>query len=84
MLPAGVGFTIVEAKIEFVRSITVKTGHVRPDVRLVRVCKKIGQSDGVIHDDSGQVLAKGSATCLVFRCVFSRSVRLLKRVHSTT
>ena len=27
----------------------------------------IRQSDGVIYDDTGQVLAKGSATCLLFR-----------------
>lgn len=67
MLPAGVGFTIVEVKIDFVRSITVKTGHVRAEGKVVRVGKQIGQSDGVIYDDKGQVLAKGSATCLIFR-----------------
>ena len=67
MLPAGVGFTIVEVKIDFVRSITIKTGHVRAEGKVVRVGKQIGQSDGVICDDKGQVLAKGSATCLLFR-----------------
>ncbi len=67
MLPAGVGFTIVEVKIDFVRSITIKTGHVRAEGKVVRVGKQIGQSDGVIYDDQGQVLAKGSATCLLFR-----------------
>ena len=67
MLPAGVGFTIIEVKIDFVRSITVKTGHVRAEGKVVRVGKQIGQSDGVIYDDKGQVLAKGSATCLIFR-----------------
>jgi uncharacterized protein (TIGR00369 family) len=66
MLPAGVGFTIVEVKIDFVRSITVKTGHVRAEGKVVRVGKQIGQSDGIIHDAKGQVLAKGSATCLIF------------------
>ena len=67
MLPAGVGFTIVEVKIDFVRSITVRTGHVRAEGKVVRVGKQIGQSDGIIYDDKGQVLAKGSATCLLFR-----------------
>lgn len=67
VLPAGVGFTIVEVKIDFVRSITVETGHVRAEGKVVRVGKQIGQSDGVIYDDAGQVLAKGSATCLIFR-----------------
>ena len=67
MLPAGVGFTIVEVKIDFIRSITVKTGHVRAEGKVARVGKQIGQSDGVIVDNAGQVLAKGSATCLLFR-----------------
>jgi uncharacterized protein (TIGR00369 family) len=66
-LPPGVDFTIVEVKIDFVRSITVKTGHVRAEGKVVRVGKQIGQSGGVIYDDKGQVLAKGSATCLIFR-----------------
>ena len=66
-LPPGVGFTIVEVKLDFVRSITLKTGHVRAEGKVVRVGKQIGQSDGVVYDDKGQVLAKGSATCLLFR-----------------
>ena len=67
MLPAGTGFTIVEVKVDFVRSITVKTCHVRAEGKVVRVGKQVGQSDGVLYDDMGQVLAKGSATCLLFR-----------------
>jgi uncharacterized protein (TIGR00369 family) len=66
-LPPGVGFTIVEIKIDFVRSITIRTGHVRAEGKAVRVGKQIGQSDGVIYDDNGTVLAKGSCTCLIFR-----------------
>lgn len=67
MLPAGVGFTIVEIKIDFVRSITVDTGHVRAEGRVVRVGGQIGQSNGMIFDAGDNVLAKGSATCLILR-----------------
>lgn len=67
MLPAGAGFTIVEVKIDFVRSVAVDTGHVRAEGKVVRVGRQIGQSDGVVFDASGAVLAKGSATCLIFR-----------------
>jgi len=67
MLPAGTGFTIVEVKIDFVRSITIKTGDVRAEGKIVRVGKQIGQSDGIVYDANGTVLAKGSATCLIFR-----------------
>ena len=67
MLPAGAGFTIVEVKIDFVRSVSVTTGHVRAEGRAIRVGKQIGQSNGVMYDDGGKMLAKGSATCLIFR-----------------
>jgi uncharacterized protein (TIGR00369 family) len=67
MLPPATGFTIVEVKIDFVRSITVKTGHVRAEGKVVRVGKQVGQSDGIVYDDNGTVLAKGSATCLILR-----------------
>jgi len=67
MLPAGTGFTIVEVKIDFVRSITVKTGDVRAEGKIVRVGKQIGQADGVLYDKNGTVLAKGSTSCLIFR-----------------
>jgi acyl-coenzyme A thioesterase PaaI-like protein len=40
---------------------------VRAEGKIVRVGKQVGQSDGVIYDDNGTVLAKGSATCLIFR-----------------
>jgi len=67
VLPPATGFTIVEVKIDFVRPLTVQTGHVRAEGKAVRVGKQIGQSDGVIYDENGAVLAKGSATCLIFR-----------------
>ncbi len=67
MLPPRTGFTIVEVKIDFVRSITIKTGAVRAEGKVVRVGKQIGQADGVVYDADGAVLAKGSATCLIFR-----------------
>jgi uncharacterized protein (TIGR00369 family) len=66
-LPPGAGFTIVEVKIDFVRSITIRTGHVRAEGKVVRIGKQIGQSNGFIYDDNGAVLAKGSCTCLIFQ-----------------
>jgi uncharacterized protein (TIGR00369 family) len=67
LLPAGVGFTIVEFKIDFVRPITVKTGKVRAEGTIVKVGKKIGMAEGALRDGAGKVLAKGTTTCLIFR-----------------
>jgi len=67
MLPAGAGFTIVEFKIDFVRPITIKTGAVRAEGKVVKVGKQIGLADGAMIDSNGKVLAKGTTTCLIFR-----------------
>ncbi len=66
-LPAGVGFTIVEFKIDFVRPITVDTGKVRAEGKAVKVGQQIGMAEGVMRDSKGKVLAKGTTTCLIFR-----------------
>lgn len=66
-LPAGTDFTIIEFKIDFVRPITVRTGKVRAEGKVVRAGRQIGLADGVLYDSRGRVLAKGSTTCLITR-----------------
>ena len=64
-LAAGVNFTIVEVKINFVRPIYVDTGSVNAEGVVVRAGRQIGQADGVLRDSNGDVLATGSTTCLI-------------------
>lgn len=66
-LPAGVGFTIVEFKIDFVRPITVRTGKVRAEGTVVKVGRHIGMAEGVLRDSKRKTLAKGTTTCLILR-----------------
>ena len=33
----------------------------------VTSCRRIGRADGVLRDERGEILAKGSTTCLVSR-----------------
>jgi len=65
-LPAGVGFTVIEFKIDFVRPITVTTGKVKAEGRVLNVGKRIGIADGVARDAAGRVLARGTSTCLLY------------------
>lgn len=67
MLPPGAGFTVVEFKIDLVRSITTDTGQVQAEGRIVKVGKQLGLADGIMRDSNGEILAKGSTTCLIFR-----------------
>jgi len=66
MLPAGVGFTVVEFKIDFVRPITVDTGTVEAEGKVVNVGKRVGIADGILRDAKDRILARGTTTCLIF------------------
>lgn len=66
MLPAGVGFTVVEFKIDFVRPITVDTGTVEAEGKVVNIGKRVGIADGILRDAKERILARGTTTCLIF------------------
>ena len=66
-LPARATFTIVEFKIDFVRPITVTTGAVRAEGTVVNVGRRIGRADGVMRNGAGELLARGTTTCLISR-----------------
>ena len=65
-LPEGAGFTVVEFKIDLVRPITVASGIVRAEGRVVNVGRRIGLADGVLRDSRKRILARGTTTCLIF------------------
>ena len=65
-LPAGTGFTVIEFKIDFVRPITIDTGDVTAEGKVVNVGKRIGIADGIMRDARDRVLARGTTTCLIF------------------
>lgn len=65
-LADGAGFTVIEFKIDFVRPITVTTGKVTAEGRVVNVGKRVGIADGIARDAGGRVLARGTSTCLLY------------------
>ena len=67
MLPAGASSTTLEFKIDFIRTVTTTTGKVTAVGTVTKVGKQIGVAEGVLCDSAGQVLARGTTTCLVLR-----------------
>ena len=65
-LPQGMGYTTLEYKINLVRGMTVDTGEVEAIGTVINVGKRVGVSEGTIHDAKGNVLAHGTTTCLIF------------------
>ena len=65
-LKAGIGYTTVEIKVNYVRAMTDKTGPVKAEGRVINVGSRIGTSEGKLYDGAGKLLAHGTTTCLIF------------------
>ena len=65
-LKAGIGYTTVEIKVNYVRAMTDKTGPVKAEGKVINVGARIGTSEGKLYDGDGKLLAHGTTTCLIF------------------
>ena len=65
-LKAGIGYTTVEIKVNYVRAMTDKTGPVKAEGKVINVGARIATSEGRLVDAAGKLLAHGTTTCLVF------------------
>ena len=65
-LEAGTGYTTVQLNIHLVRAMTVDTGYVRVESRVLHVGRKLATAEATIIDKQGKLYAHGSTTCMVF------------------
>ena len=65
-LKAGIGYTTLEIKVNYVRAMTDKTGPVRAEGKVINVGSRIATSEGRLVDSGGKLLAHGTTTCLIF------------------
>lgn len=66
-LSAGLGYTSIETKVNFVRAITPETGQVRAEGTVVARGRTIITTEGKITDSKGKLLAHGTSTIMVLR-----------------
>jgi uncharacterized protein (TIGR00369 family) len=64
-MPAGTGYTTLEAKTNLVRAITSATGTVRAIGRLIHAGSRIATAEGRIEDAAGKLYAHATTTCIV-------------------
>src|SRR4051812_2719146 len=67
MLPAGVGCTTVELKVNFLRPITSKTGRLLCEGTTIHVGSRIAIAEARLLDTSGKLYGHATTTCMIFR-----------------
>jgi uncharacterized protein (TIGR00369 family) len=67
MLPAGVGYTTVELKVNFLRPITLKTGRLLCEGTIIHVGGRIATAEARLLDTSGKLYGHATTTCMIFR-----------------
>ncbi len=68
VLAAGEGYTSLETSVNFVRPITLETGRVRCEGKVLHRGGRIATAEGrLVAESTGKLLAHGTTTCLVFR-----------------
>jgi uncharacterized protein (TIGR00369 family) len=66
-LPAGVGYTTLEIKVNYIRAMSSETGLVRCEANVIHVGDRTATAEGKIVDEKGKLYAHGTTTCIIFR-----------------
>jgi uncharacterized protein (TIGR00369 family) len=66
-LPAGIGYTTVETKVNFTRPIAPDGGTVRCEGRIVSRGRRIATAEARLVDAGGKLLAHGSSTLMILQ-----------------
>jgi uncharacterized protein (TIGR00369 family) len=67
MLPAGVGYTTVELKVNFLHPIEAKTGRLLCEGTTIHVGGRIATAEARLHDEEGKLYGHATTTCMIFR-----------------
>jgi uncharacterized protein (TIGR00369 family) len=67
LLPAGVGYTSLETKVNFVRPLTRETGPVSCEGSVIHAGSRVATGEARLLDASGKLYAHGTSTCLILR-----------------
>lgn len=65
-LPAGVGYTTIELKVNYIRAITVDTGRLRCIGKIIHRGRRVSTAEAQLVDENGKLYAHGTTTCLIF------------------
>ena len=65
-LPAGRAYTTLELKVNLTRAITLATGPLRCEGKIIHSGRQVATSEGRITGADGKLYAHGTTTCMIF------------------
>jgi uncharacterized protein (TIGR00369 family) len=65
-LPAGVGYTSLEIKVNFVRAVTLKTGTIRCEGTVLSLGRRAATAEARVTTAEGKLVAHATTTCMIF------------------
>jgi uncharacterized protein (TIGR00369 family) len=66
-LPAGIGYTTVETKVNFTGAIRADSGTIRAEGRVVAQGKSISTAEARVLSGAGKLLAHGTSTLMILQ-----------------
>ncbi|MCU0498977.1 MAG: PaaI family thioesterase [Anaerolineae bacterium] len=64
-LPLGVIYTTLELKVNYVRAISLETGLVYSEGKVIHAGKRVATAEGRVTDANGKLYAHATTTCMV-------------------
>src|SRR6201998_2180235 len=64
-LPEGVGYTSVEIKVNYLKSVTLASGDLTAVGTVVKAGSRVGFTEGAVTDASGALVATATSTLLI-------------------
>jgi uncharacterized protein (TIGR00369 family) len=64
-MPAGGGYTTLEAKTNLVRAVTADTGALRAVGKVLHLGKRVATAEARLEDREGKLYAHATSTCIV-------------------
>jgi uncharacterized protein (TIGR00369 family) len=67
LLPAGTTYTTLELKVNYLRPVTMKTGTVYAEGKIIHLGGRIATAEARLTDAAGKLYAHGTTTCIILR-----------------
>ena len=66
-LPAGVGFTTLELKVNYIRAARTEGQTLTATGTVIHAGRTTATAEGKVHDENAKLIAHGTTTCLILQ-----------------